>query len=379
MDRLFIIRPFGQKEDSNATSFDFDQIQEHLIDRAVTASGLDIDGGTTGQILDSGNIREDMFGLILEADLVICDVTIHNANVFYELGIRHALRKRHTILLRDESSADEIPFDLLTDRYLPYRAENPEEHVDALARMIRATLRTDRDTDSPIFRMLGQLPEVDISRVQIVPPDFSDEVDRAVAARAVGWLRLLAREVQGERFKWAGLRLVGAAQWRTKDLQGALDSFKVVQAQYPDDIQANLALANIYERLSSSEANADLLTQSDHAIERVLENDTATRDARIEALSLEGRNMKTRWRAEFEPLASVGERRGVASNKQLRMAYEAYRTAFYKDLNPVLARTGCAATRQHVARLVERYWLEPLLRQQRTGGRVQTDPLPDPR
>ena len=42
------------------------------------------------QVADAGNIRADMFALIIEADLVICDITVHNANVFYELGIRHA-------------------------------------------------------------------------------------------------------------------------------------------------------------------------------------------------------------------------------------------------------------------------------------------------
>jgi hypothetical protein len=51
-------------------------------------------------VIDAGNIRSDMFALILEADIVICDITVHNANVFYELGIRHALRKKHTVLIK---------------------------------------------------------------------------------------------------------------------------------------------------------------------------------------------------------------------------------------------------------------------------------------
>ena len=46
----------------------------------------------------NGDIRADMFALILEADVVVCDLTILNANVFYELGIRHALRKKRTIM-----------------------------------------------------------------------------------------------------------------------------------------------------------------------------------------------------------------------------------------------------------------------------------------
>jgi hypothetical protein len=59
-----------------------------------------------------------MFALILEADVVICDMTIHGANVFNELGIRHALRKNRTVLNRGAPSADDVPFDNLTDRYL---------------------------------------------------------------------------------------------------------------------------------------------------------------------------------------------------------------------------------------------------------------------
>jgi hypothetical protein len=40
-----------------------------------------------------------MFGLILEADLVVCDITVHNANVFYELGIRHEAGLIHSLQL----------------------------------------------------------------------------------------------------------------------------------------------------------------------------------------------------------------------------------------------------------------------------------------
>jgi hypothetical protein len=62
-----------------------------------------------------------MFSLIIEADLIICDITYHNANVFYELGIRHALRKKRTLLIKGSPVADSTPFDILTDRYVPYK------------------------------------------------------------------------------------------------------------------------------------------------------------------------------------------------------------------------------------------------------------------
>jgi hypothetical protein len=91
--RAFIIRPFGTKNEIN-----FDEVERVLIAPALEAVGAK--GGTTIDIIESGNIRVDMFRRLLTADLVIADLSIHNANVFYELGIRHALRDQGTFMLR---------------------------------------------------------------------------------------------------------------------------------------------------------------------------------------------------------------------------------------------------------------------------------------
>src|SRR4051812_28139711 len=115
MQRAFIIRPFGTKKDSAGKEIDFERVHNDLIAPALEAAGLA--GGTTGEIVEPGNIREDMFALIIEADLVVCDITIHNANVFYELGIRHALRKTRTVMIKGRPIAEDTPFDILTDRY----------------------------------------------------------------------------------------------------------------------------------------------------------------------------------------------------------------------------------------------------------------------
>ena len=74
MARAFVIRPFGLKKDSSGTEIDFDRVHKELIGPALQAAELS--GETTGEIVDAGNIREDMFALIFEADLVICDLLI---------------------------------------------------------------------------------------------------------------------------------------------------------------------------------------------------------------------------------------------------------------------------------------------------------------
>ena len=177
MARAFVIRPFGIKTDSGGNTYDFELVQNELITPALEASNLG--GGTTGEIIDSGNIREDMFALILEADLVVCDISIHNANVFYELGIRHALRKKSTIMIKALDSLDQTPFDVMTDRYLPYDSNDPGSARITLSKTIEATLKSHRETDSPIFNLLPSLPEADPSTIQIIPIDFREEVNRA--------------------------------------------------------------------------------------------------------------------------------------------------------------------------------------------------------
>ena len=148
--KAFVVRPFGTKGGIN-----FDDVHGELI--APALAGLDIQGGTTEPFLEAGNIRADMFQQLLVADLVIADISIHNANVFYELGIRHALEPGRTFLLRakstkvpkDRSPEDEVPFDLRTDRYLEYDSAKPAATRDLLIRALRQTVINDEKPDTP--------------------------------------------------------------------------------------------------------------------------------------------------------------------------------------------------------------------------------------
>jgi hypothetical protein len=331
MARAFVIRPFGTKKDLSGRKIDFDHVHKELIGPALKAAELS--GETTGEIVDAGNIREDMFALIFGADLVVCDITILNANVFYELGIRHALRKKSTVMIKGKTKKDNTPFDLLTDRYLPYDIGKPGATKGKLIEMIKASLNSERETDSPIFQMLPALPEADPSKVQTVPVDFREEVNRARSAKSNGWLRLLSEEVRDRRFQWGGLKLVATAQWDLKDWVGARESWETIREIHPDDIDANLALANIYERLYRGGPRPELMEASDQAIQRVLDSKESTRQQRVEALALGGRNQKTQWRLHFDHLKTTEERRAAAMNRELIRSYEDYRKAFFQDLN----------------------------------------------
>ncbi len=63
------------------------------------------------------NILKDIVVGISSADLIVADLTDANPNVYYELGIAHALR-RPVILLTQR--VDDLPFDLRSYRVIPY-------------------------------------------------------------------------------------------------------------------------------------------------------------------------------------------------------------------------------------------------------------------
>ncbi len=121
LKRVFVVRPFGTRE-----GVDFDAVERDLIQPAIArVTAATLEGSTTLPFVEQGNIREDMFRELVTADVVIADLSIHNANVFYELGIRHAVRPHATVLIRAELST--YPFDLQTDRYLVVRPDEARQ------------------------------------------------------------------------------------------------------------------------------------------------------------------------------------------------------------------------------------------------------------
>jgi hypothetical protein len=327
----FVIRGFGEKKDLSGKLIDFDKVDNELIKPAMEKCGLV--GGTTAIVQGSGPIHQDMFQLILRAAFVICDITVHNPNVFYELGVRHALRKRYTVLIKGSPSDDRAPFDIAGLRYMEYSWADPGRDVQKLIEVINATQALDRETDSPIFLMMPKLQQADSSTVSTVPPSFTQEVQLARSRKDKGWLRLLAEDVGGEVFERDGLRLVGREQWALKDFSVAVRAWQEVLAGDKEDIEANHALANVYERLYKLHGDPADLERSNQAIQNLLVRPNLSPAWRAEALALEGRNRKTLWRLEFAKLDTLEARRERAIDSRARDSYDAYRDAYRVDLN----------------------------------------------
>jgi hypothetical protein len=328
--QAFVVRPFGEKN-----GIDFEKVDRELISPALDR--LQMTGRTTQEIAHAGNIRADMFHLLLTADIVVADISIHNANVFYELGVRHALRDRSTFLMR--AGIDEVPFDLKTDRYLSYDPADPAACLDALVKGLAETCRQ-ATVDSPVYSMLPGLPPPDPTAFVVVPEDFREEVNRARLSREKGDLRFLASELTGLPWRREGMRVAGEAQFRLGDFRYAAETWEWVRAELPADVKANLRLGTIYQKLGD-------LVRSDEALQRVIAVRRIDSENLAEARALLASNAKTRWMTEWggqvnfihspDPApAQVAALRSAFLFKALeeyRKGFEAWPGHYYSGLN----------------------------------------------
>src|SRR6185295_10754945 len=125
---VFVVMPFGIKEAQSATQatgntpakpsidISFDEVYELLINPALTKAGCrpfraDKEPG-------AGDIRTDMYFELVTADVILADISILNANVFYELGVRHGAAPRGVFMIHGGWS--KRPFDIAPDRTFDY-------------------------------------------------------------------------------------------------------------------------------------------------------------------------------------------------------------------------------------------------------------------
>lgn len=109
--RCFVAMPFSAHPLANA----FETIRSIAEEQGYQAIRVDQESFT-------GNIIEAIWESIRHSDVVIADLTGHNPNVYYEMGISHAFSKPTLLLIfsRDGSIPTNIPFDLRVQRIIPY-------------------------------------------------------------------------------------------------------------------------------------------------------------------------------------------------------------------------------------------------------------------
>jgi hypothetical protein len=154
--KCFVVSPIGE---AGSERFDtFRAVLDRLIRPAIETSDLDLRVIRADEIHHSGSFMRDVLENLANAYLVIVDVTGQNPNVFYELGVRHALSPRTILIAR---TVKEIPADLREYRALIYSSspEGDESFGQRLRAYLEEIERAPETPDNPVLTWL-RLPRV---------------------------------------------------------------------------------------------------------------------------------------------------------------------------------------------------------------------------
>jgi MAP3K TRAFs-binding domain len=174
----FVLMPFGRKTDAAGRVTNFDSVFHKVIAPAVEQAGLEPIRADEEKI--GGTIHKPMFERLMLCHYAVADITGANPNVFYELGIRHALRPSSTVILFVEGTV--IPFDIALVRGISYKTDGAGEPLEsevpiaAITRLLSAARNTPHN-DSPIFQLVDVLPhsQIDHTKTDV----FRQQVDYA--------------------------------------------------------------------------------------------------------------------------------------------------------------------------------------------------------
>ncbi|MBN2090838.1 DUF1566 domain-containing protein [candidate division KSB1 bacterium] len=164
--KCFVIMPFGE-EGTKDHEWNW-KIYFQIIKPVVEVCGYEAKRADELEYL--GNITHDIIKWLYESQLVIADLTGKNPNVFYELGVRHALMRAGTIPIMRKG--EKPPFDIANYRTIFYSIEldGPAKLQEKLKARIKGfeNLQEDR-CDNPVHETIGdKLPQVDVFRAQQV-------------------------------------------------------------------------------------------------------------------------------------------------------------------------------------------------------------------
>lgn len=208
----FVLMPFGRKNDEAGRLIDFDAVYQELIIPAVIAAGMEVIRADEEQA--GGIIHKPMFERLLLCEYAVADLTTANANVFYELGIRHATRRWSTIPIFAEGSR--LPFDVSFIRAVPYKltADGKPANNKTDAEILSKKLIDAKDplTDSPLysFDLISNQPDIAREKTDV----FRDRVRYSAAMKG----RLAAARKEG----MAALELIETELGNIRDAEGGV-------------------------------------------------------------------------------------------------------------------------------------------------------------
>lgn len=289
----FILMPFGKKPAGDGRVVDFDAVYSELIKPAVEAAELEplrADEEEAG-----GIIHKPMFERLILCEYAVADLTTANANVFYELGLRHAVRSWATQLLFADGWG-QLPFDVALLRALPYQlaANGRPSNAGTVGPALTQRLQEAREaaTDSPLYQLIDGFPDIQHLKTDV----FRDRVRYAEKVKAQ---LATARDTSEDAVAAIGMQLGEIALADAAVVVDLFLSYRAVKAwEKMIDLVGRMA-APLAETVMVREQLGLALNRSGRSeeAERVLLKLIERRGPSSETYGILGRVYKDRWEA----------------------------------------------------------------------------------
>lgn len=150
----FYIAPIGEEETEERQHSDL--FLESIVTPAFESFGYNVI--RADNIGKSGMITNQIIDYIMNAAFVVCDLSYHNPNVFYELALRHATKKPTIHIIR---KCDKIPFDIndfrtivIDDSSIYTLIPALESYKNQIVQQIRQMMDNPDSVDNPILSYL---------------------------------------------------------------------------------------------------------------------------------------------------------------------------------------------------------------------------------
>jgi hypothetical protein len=144
----FVVMPIGNQTIGGITLSETELRKKYdfIIKNAIQQADPTLEVIRADEELNPGSISNDIFTKLMHSKYVIADITYPNPNVFYELGIRHAISPR-TILIKEKIDLT-VPFDISHLRYIEYTQEPGS--MEALKEQLKTRFKFyDANPDKP--------------------------------------------------------------------------------------------------------------------------------------------------------------------------------------------------------------------------------------
>jgi hypothetical protein len=151
----FVVGPIGGAGTPTRTHADW--LLEGIIEPVFEQHFQQYKVTRSDKISEPGMIDSQIINLLLDADLVIADMSLGNANAFYEMGIRHMAEKPIIHMFLEGS---DIPFDVKPYRAIPFRIDTPQSLRATQAELIKVVREAVADThvvSNPVTRARGEV------------------------------------------------------------------------------------------------------------------------------------------------------------------------------------------------------------------------------